>query len=172
MHLIKGFSKSSCTFYISKLICILSNCVHAAEEDLGDPIPSTVIINSTTPASGACTVINIERDGLEEGPESFTVTITADDQPVVIEGRGSASVLIVELCEELAAPMNGSVNVQGREIGSVATYSCDNGFIIDCDLQRTCQADLRWSGEAPTCLGSYYHQYYLCYLVATKLDLH
>ena len=81
------------------------------------------------------------------------VTITAEDQPVMIEGGGSASLLIVELCEELAAPMNGSVNVPAREIGSVATYSCDNGFSIDCDPQRTCQADLQWSGEAPTCLG-------------------
>ena len=108
-----------------------------ADTDLGDPVPSTVILNSTTPASGACTVINIERDGVEEGPESFSVTITADDQPAVIEGGGSSTVLIVELCEALTAPTNGSVNVSAREIGSVATYSCDSGFTIDCNSQRT-----------------------------------
>lgn len=150
--LIKSIAKiATFQYYANITLC-------TAEEDFGDPVPSTVIINSTTPASGACAVINIESDGLEEGPESFTVTIAADDQPVLIEGGGSASVLIVELCEVLTAPVNGSVDVPAREIGSVATYGCDNGFefIIDCNPQRTCQADLTWSGDAPTCLGIYY----------------
>lgn len=170
--LMKGFS--SCPLYIRKLSDYHNNnyyYAHAAEEDvtIGDPVPSTVIINSTTPPSGACVVINIERDGLEEGSESFNVTISADDQPVVIEGDGSASVFIVELCEELAAPMNGSVNVSAREIGSVAMYSCDNRFIIDGDPQRTCQADLQWSGEVPTCLGI---TSIINMISGTKLNLH
>ncbi len=34
---------------------------------------------------------------------------------------------------------------------SEVTYSCDIGFILSGDTNRTCQADGNWTGNAPVC---------------------
>ena len=114
-----------------------------------------MILNSTTPVTGACSVIRLNPDGQEEGTETFSVAITpaAGSQAVVVEGRGSTQVVVMELCESLTAPDNGSVTFFGREIGSIATYSCADQLTLSGDSQRICLPNLRWSGEAPVCLG-------------------
>ena len=70
-----------------------------------------------------------------------------------MDGRGTAQVLIVDSCGSLPPPENGAVDASITTVGSVATYSCDNGFLISGDSQRNCQMDGFWSGSAPTCLG-------------------
>ena len=35
--------------------------------------------------------------------------------------------------------------------GDVVTYSCDDGFGLRGDRQRTCGTDGEWSGSEPTC---------------------
>ena len=134
---------------------LFKNQSFTAGVDFSEPLPSTVILNSTTPVTGACSVIRLNPDGQEEGTETFSVAITpaAGSQVVVVEGRGSAQVVVVELCESLTAPDSGSVTFSAREIGSVATYSCADQLTLSGDSQRTCQANLKWSGEAPLCLG-------------------
>ena len=44
----------------------------------------------------------------------------------------------------------------GITVGSIATYSCSDGSELNENNTRVCQADRRWSGEAPLC-GSKLH---------------
>ncbi len=54
-------------------------------------------------------------------------------------------------CPKLSAPSYGSVTVSGLEVGSTATYECDDGFLLIGSSSRYCQQYGDWSGEAPIC---------------------
>jgi len=59
----------------------------------------------------------------------------------------------VSSCEPLSAPINGSVHTTGTGVGSVATYSCDHGYVfIGGPLVRVCTKTGQWSETAPTCV--------------------
>ena len=49
------------------------------------------------------------------------------------------------------SPENGQVSVGEVTFGSVATYSCDDGFILNGIATRTCTSDGTWSGDNPSC---------------------
>ncbi|MBX3268954.1 MAG: hypothetical protein KF729_01765 [Sandaracinaceae bacterium] len=55
----------------------------------------------------------------------------------------------------LVAPANGSVDRTTGPPGTVATFSCDDGFALSGAPTRTCQAGGAWSGESPTCIPSW-----------------
>ncbi len=54
-------------------------------------------------------------------------------------------------CTVLEAPANGTLTGDGVTVMSEVTYSCDAGFILSGDTNRTCQADGSWTGNAPVC---------------------
>ena len=54
-------------------------------------------------------------------------------------------------CMSLADPMNGVVEVNSTTFNSQANYSCNVGFVLVGDSNRTCQADTTWTGEQPDC---------------------
>ena len=54
-------------------------------------------------------------------------------------------------CGFLMNPENGFVTINGRTFGSIATYQCDEGFILVGDMQRMCQINGEWSGNEPIC---------------------
>ena len=58
-------------------------------------------------------------------------------------------------CEILTSPSNGRVVLSERTVGSEATYDCNEGFNLEGNETRTCQSDGMWSGNEPTCEGSY-----------------
>ena len=58
------------------------------------------------------------------------------------------------LCPQLFDPTNGSVAVDSQEIGSVAFYECNSGFLLFGDGIRTCKEDGQWSGLEPYCQGN------------------
>ena len=58
-------------------------------------------------------------------------------------------------CGELGNPDGGSVSIAaGTTFGSTAEYSCNIGFLLIGNLERTCQSDGQWSGTEPTCISS------------------
>ena len=54
-------------------------------------------------------------------------------------------------CSTLQDPDHGSVTFDSLEYQSVATYSCDKGFVLSGQEQGTCQASGKWTALAPTC---------------------
>ena len=75
--------------------------------------------------------------------------------------------MIVDGCGPLPPPENGNVDASITTIGSVATYSCNNGFLISGISQRICQTDGFWSESAPSCsIGIIIYRYYnVMYLI-------
>ena len=49
---------------------------------------------------------------------------------------------------------NGVVTHPTTTLGAVATYSCDTGFQLTGNSNRTCQADSTWTATDPTCEGA------------------
>ena len=59
-------------------------------------------------------------------------------------------------CGNLTDPTNGRVDyTAGTTVGQIATYSCNTGYNLVGDRNRTCQATGDWSGSEPTCEGVY-----------------
>ena len=54
-------------------------------------------------------------------------------------------------CPDLENPENGQVTLTNRLPGSVATYTCDAGFILIGSQTRSCQNNGFWSGIMPLC---------------------
>ena len=65
-----------------------------------------------------------------------------------VAGSGSGSG--VGDCCALPNPLNGLVQFPGTTVGSVASYSCFVGYILNGTSNRTCEADGEWSGDPPT----------------------
>ena len=64
--------------------------------------------------------------------------------------------LVAVDCGPLPYPNRGGVTFTGTTAGSIATYSCVEGYILVGDGKRECQADGKWSGEEPACLSKKY----------------
>ena len=58
---------------------------------------------------------------------------------------------IVVDCGQLQNPENGFVQVSSTTEGSTATYTCNQGFQLVGNRQRTCQNNGQWSGQQPSC---------------------
>ena len=55
-------------------------------------------------------------------------------------------------CGALQAPANGAVMTNpGTTVGSTAAYTCDSGYLLEGEANRTCLATGSWSNTAPTC---------------------
>lgn len=54
-------------------------------------------------------------------------------------------------CGPLDNPEDGAVSLTGTTYISVATYSCDSGYVLMGDEMRTCLDTGLWSGSTPTC---------------------
>ena len=61
------------------------------------------------------------------------------------------NILFAGLCRALPNPPNGRVMWTGLTDGSVAIYTCNNGYQEIGERLRTCLSNLMWSGEEPTC---------------------
>ena len=60
------------------------------------------------------------------------------------------------MCRQLQDPENGAVTQRRLPfVGSVAVYTCNNGFELNGNSRRVCQSNGRYSGEAPVCEGEF-----------------
>ena len=57
-------------------------------------------------------------------------------------------------CDPLLPPQNGMVSFNSTTSGSLATYSCDEGFRLTGIETRTC-FNGAWSNRDPTCTSKY-----------------
>lgn len=70
-------------------------------------------------------------------------------------------------CGPLEAPLNGTIFLPSTGFEAMATYACDDGFMLVGPETRTCQLDGEWSGEDPMCVleGKWYVLVLVCVLV-------
>ena len=68
-------------------------------------------------------------------------------------------------CGNLTDPANGQVShTAGTTFGQTATYSCNTGYNLMGDNNRTCQATGNWSGSAPTCQRTFLFKLSILYV--------
>ena len=77
------------------------------------------------------------------------------------DGESNISAVMIKLymrvsltavdCGTLIDPDNGEVLVSSTTYTSVATYSCNTGYILEGENTRTCQESGLWSGSEPSC---------------------
>ena len=60
-------------------------------------------------------------------------------------------VLLVVDCFNLTNPTNGQVSLDMTIYEAVASYSCNEGFILMGPTARTCQSNGNWTDNAPVC---------------------
>ena len=68
------------------------------------------------------------------------------------------AVLTLTPCTDLPFPSNGDVTYSGgstnsRDVGVIATFTCDPDYTLNGISTRTCQNGGTWSGLNPTCEG-------------------
>ena len=56
-------------------------------------------------------------------------------------------------CGDPDSPANGDVSFTTTTEGSIADYSCDEGYDLNGLTQRICQSNNSWSESVPTCEG-------------------
>ena len=61
----------------------------------------------------------------------------------------------VVVCGSLDSPENGLLAISNITFGSIANYSCSEGYAIMGNEMRTCQENGSWSGEEPVCQSEY-----------------
>lgn len=59
--------------------------------------------------------------------------------------------IIAITCQSLSEPQNGGVQFTSLVKGSIASYSCSDGFKLIGEVNRQCLVTGQWSGEEPTC---------------------
>ena len=57
-------------------------------------------------------------------------------------------------CGSLNNPANGRVSFTETFGGSVANYSCDQGYMLCGAENRICQSNGTWSGSPPECIST------------------
>ena len=63
-------------------------------------------------------------------------------------------IFLVTDCHNLSPPVGGKVNITSSSYLSTATYSCDEGYVLVGQENRTCHYIGIWSGSSPSCLRS------------------
>ena len=63
----------------------------------------------------------------------------------------------IATCLDLTLPTNGAItyipNTSPKLQNAAATYSCNNGYTLNGEAIRTCQANRTWSEVPAICLG-------------------
>uniref|UniRef100_A0A671PAW8 Sushi, von Willebrand factor type A, EGF and pentraxin domain-containing protein 1 n=1 Tax=Sinocyclocheilus anshuiensis TaxID=1608454 RepID=A0A671PAW8_9TELE len=66
--------------------------------------------------------------------------------------NGTAPVCVPAQCETPPSPEYGSVIVTDSALGSLAEYSCEEGYELNGQTIRQCISGKQWSDDAPRCL--------------------
>ena len=69
----------------------------------------------------------------------------------LLHDENVSSYFIAIDCSSLADPNNGRVQLTGTNVGSTATYFCNEGYVLQETGTRECLSNGVWSGQAPTC---------------------
>ena len=71
-------------------------------------------------------------------------------------------------CLNLTSPSNGQVSLTTTTFGSVATYSCEEGYLLEGFPMRECQANGNWSEEEPVCASKLLYVVHVCHAIINE----
>jgi hypothetical protein len=125
------------------LSCLSNVCVGEDEEDAGPPDATTDAEPTPADAGDAGPGEDGSSDAAMDAGDAGDDAGDAGDADPGDGGEVS--------CEALAAPAQGSVNVDTTAVGGIASYGCELGFGIVGVASRACQGDGTWTDSAPTC---------------------
>ena len=74
-------------------------------------------------------------------------------------------------CKEPDTPSNGDVSYTMTTEGSTVVYSCDDGFVLCGDENRTCLSTGVWSGSVPDCISEYTNHLKLLFSTCTNISI-
>ncbi|XP_064387674.1 uncharacterized protein LOC135335909 isoform X6 [Halichondria panicea] len=131
----------------------------------GDYSPlSVMLLMFNAGTTRACANLITETDQVVEGLETLELRLTTDDSAVILN-PDTSNVKIVDTdsleCEELPSLGNGSIlyHIGTTFLGTIAMYTCEDGFFLDGDNERNCttgEAGSRmvwaWTGQEPLCV--------------------
>ena len=73
-------------------------------------------------------------------------------------------------CDILHDPTNGNVTTSmGTSFESLATYTCNDGYVLSHTGKRVCLSSGEWSDAAPTCLSV--GELYMCLYLGKNVPL-
>ena len=58
------------------------------------------------------------------------------------------------ICGALPVPVHGEKNVSRSNVGGVASFSCDDWYILHGEPELVCEENGQWSHEVPSCQES------------------
>ncbi|XP_053395370.1 mucin-like protein [Mercenaria mercenaria] len=115
-------------FYARDSIGVTSDtrCIHILVSDVDECLSSPCGIG------GTCTdMVNGFKCECKDG---FTGTLCRPD------------------CKAVAAPENGNRNGNYTKFGSVVTFDCLDGYLLQGDLAIVCNSSGKWNGTVPSCI--------------------
>ena len=72
-----------------------------------------------------------------------------------IEEKMSTICISEITCEPPYVPKNGAARIKKQShFGTIVTFTCDPGYILEGSRSIRCQADESWNGTEPTCKGN------------------
>ncbi len=106
-----------------------------------------------TPATGVISCVVMQRElvstmsGRAQSRLVYQVSVARRDNSQRAQFY-SLCFIVNTVCPVLGDPRNGEVSVSAY--GTTATYSCDRGYKLEGNKQRTCSYGV-WSGSEPHC---------------------
>ena len=112
--------------------------------------PTTLAIWDTVSMKTAVALVKLMEIGLEIHPlvnvSYWNTCASTSEQPSLL-----VSVYSVVDCGSLEDPDNGQVDFSNTTFESTANYTCDLGYNLNGNSTRTCEANVIWSGDPPSC---------------------
>ncbi|XP_054274093.1 sushi, von Willebrand factor type A, EGF and pentraxin domain-containing protein 1-like [Macrosteles quadrilineatus] len=108
------------------------------------------------PENGAVTLVNKRTTHGAEATYncSTNYTLAGDSKRTCGDNgtwTGATPQCLFDWCPEPPRGEGVMVSVSGKRVGSVATYTCQPGFILFGQRELTCGPGGEWSGKAPSC---------------------
>jgi len=72
--------------------------------------------------------------------------------PIAVNNNNNNIFIYSVSCQLLTAPDNGMIDCTGSLFEDTCTFSCDDGYELTGNENRTCQSDQTWSGTDPMCI--------------------
>ena len=69
----------------------------------------------------------------------------------------SIEICLAVNCGSPLIPTNGGIIAPSTTFGSVMTHTCDSGFVLCGENNRTCQSNRSWSGSTPNCTSKAFY---------------